>query len=88
MLTLLLALALQGTDRAVQPQSVHRGIAIDERLAASRVRDVGVAVHCSDSDDFKRIERTCERERDGIVDAGIRVDEEGRGHYWYTNALS
>ncbi|MBA3559069.1 MAG: FtsX-like permease family protein [Gemmatimonadaceae bacterium] len=41
MLILLLALALQGTDRAVQPQSVHRGIAIDERLAADAKLRVG-----------------------------------------------
>ena len=45
MLIFLIALALQGTDRSAQQQSIPRGIAIDERLAADaklRVGDMAV----------------------------------------------
>lgn len=52
----------------------------DRARVASRVRDVGIAVHRGYRDDPQRFERARECERDRIVDSGIRVYEESRWH--------
>jgi hypothetical protein len=64
-----------GNDRRGDPSDLRN----EPRVPRGAI-DIGVAMHRRDGDDAQLRELRCQRERHGVVDPGIGVDENGSGH--------